>query len=62
MGDVVNFRRKRLTGFLTDENVEEYRASITNLGTIFWGQNQARIEQGNDPPDSLDFPDSGDCA
>ncbi len=33
MGEVVNFKRKRLSGFLPEETVEEYRDSLRALLT-----------------------------
>lgn len=53
MGEVVSFRRKRLTGFLPDEMTDEYRASIKAL--------LPPDEQRDTSPSEVN-PDSGDCA
>lgn len=57
MGEIVAFRRKKLTGFLPDETVEEYRASIKALVPrqpgAFPGAATSPCEVN---------PDGGDCA
>lgn len=52
MGEVVRFKRKKLSGFLPEETVEEYRTSIKEL--------LETAGQATDTPP--EYPDSGDCA
>lgn len=53
MGEVVSFKRKRLSGFLPEETADEYRASIKAL---------LPPDERHDTSPSEPNPDSGDCA
>lgn len=62
MGEVVAFRRKKLSGFIPEETVEEYRESLramTPREAFFAPSPGPGIF---DPYAPLDFGDSGDCA
>ena len=59
MGEVVAFRRKKLSGFLPDETAEEYRASIKAMVPL---EKFPGVPGFSDTAPSEVNPDSGDCA
>lgn len=59
MGEVVSFRRKKLSGFLPDETAEEYRASIKAMVPL---ESFPGVPGFSDTAPSEVNPDSGDCA